>query len=100
MRATLVRNAFVAGALLVATCVLVALEVRVLPVPPSGIWFVFALALALLGFVWANLATFRSLTPQLRCVAIGTSVLGLWAIASLLAVVVGVNLKFALGGHV
>ena len=101
MQALFLRNVAISFALLGFSAVLAILEVRVLSEPPSGIWFGVAIAAALVGFAWANSIAFPLLAPRaLRMLAVGCMATSLWVAAILLAVVVGVNLKFVLGGHV
>jgi membrane associated rhomboid family serine protease len=97
---TIAKNLYVSIVLFAATAVLVVLEALVLSAPPSGAWFAGMLAVALFGFGWANTRAFvslkhrRSRTPAVVAVA-----LGMWAVASFVAVMLGVNLKLALGGQ-
>ena len=100
MQRAITKNVCVAIALLVAAATLAVLETRVLSQPPSSAWFFVASVLALLGFAWVNAAAFAHLRPAPRTFVVGALVVLIWLTAVFVAVTVGVNLKFALGGHV
>jgi hypothetical protein len=100
MKGQLVRSTFVVAALILGACALVILEVRVLSAPPSSFWFFTMTAASLGGLVWASKGSFQQLKPPAaRFAAVGTLIVFVWVAAVLAAVTIGVNLKFALGGH-
>lgn len=101
MTSILQRNMVVAGVLMGGTSVLVFLEARVFSEPPAGFWFFAMLLFALGGFYWANESAFyRIRNKALRGVLASALVVAVWLVAVFLVVTLGVNLKFALGGHV
>lgn len=99
MRTNIVKNSVVLGAFLACTLLLVFLEVRILEKPPSGAWFVMLIGLALAGLGWVNAGSFAGLAQPRRAITATAAVVGAWLVATLVVVTVGVNFKFALGGH-
>lgn len=101
MTSILKRNLVVAGASMGGTSVLVFLEARVFSEPPAGFCFFAMLLFALGGFYWANEHAFSRIgNTALRGVLALALVVAVWLVAVFLVVTIGVNLKFALGGHV
>ncbi len=101
MTSILKRNMVVVGALMGGTSVLVFLEARVFSEPPDGFWFFAMVLFALGGSYWANGHAFTQMENMaLRGVLALALVVAVWLVAVFLVVTLGVNLKFALGGHV
>ncbi|MDO8286009.1 MAG: hypothetical protein Q7T69_13450 [Rhodoferax sp.] len=100
MKSIAKRNMTVCGALMAGASVLVVLETRILSEPPRGVWFLAMVLLSLGGFLWANAHAFARVESPARVLLAGTLGVAVWLVAVFLVVTIGVNLKFALGGHV
>lgn len=99
MSGVLARNILVGFALLAGVQILVVLETRFMFYEPHGAWFFSMAAIAFGGFIWANARSFHRLDQPFRALAVSALASLLWLITVFLVVTLGINLKFALGGH-
>lgn len=99
MRRIVTTNLAVGLTLILGAVVLVILETLVLANPPSSFWFLALVAGALVAFLLVNRNNFKQPSSVKRGIAILSVSGGCWAISIVAAVVIGVNVKFALGGH-